>query len=216
LPELEQITRGRLSSLKPDKAPQLVAGLIHDFRLISTKRGDRICILTLDDQSDRIEATLYGDVYQQFQDQIRKDNVVVLEGVVSIDEYNGDGRMQLRARRVIGLEQARRQYARGLRLNLHSPQLSVESLAFLRGLLAEYRCKASADAQTAPWETESPDPVQYASHDEGGCQVLVDLETDGVRGTLSLGADWQVAPSDELLLKLRERLGPRAVSLSYQ
>src|SRR5690606_5160484 len=83
LPELEQITRARLDSLKPDKAPQLVAGLIHDFRLISTKRGDRICILTLDDQSDRIEATLYGDVYQQFQDQIRKDNVVVLEGVVS-------------------------------------------------------------------------------------------------------------------------------------
>jgi len=216
LPELEQITRARLDSLKPDKAPQLVAGLIHDFRLISTKRGDRICILTLDDQSDRIEATLYGDVYQQYQDQIRKDNVVLVEGVVSVDEFNGDGRLQLRARRVLSLEQARRQYARGIRLNLHSPQLSVESLAFLRGLLAEYRCTKQNGAPTPPWEAESPDPVQYAPHDEGGCQVLVDLETDGVRGTLSLGAEWQVAPSEELLLKLRERLGPRAVSLSYQ
>jgi len=94
--------------------------------------------------------------------------------------------------------------------------LSVESLAFLRGLLAEYRCTKQNGAPTPPWEAESPDPVQYAPHDEGGCQVLVDLETDGVRGTLSLGAEWQVAPSEELLLKLRERLGPRAVSLSYQ
>jgi DNA polymerase-3 subunit alpha len=217
LPELGQITRSRLDALKPDKAPQLVAGLIHDFRLIQTKRGDRICILTLDDQSDRVEATLYGDVYQQFQDQIRKDNVVLVEGVVSVDEYNGDGRLQLRARRVLGLEQARRQYARGLRLALHSPQLSVESLAFLRGLLAEYRCAAQvAEAERPPWETSTPDPVQYAAQSEGGCPVLVDLETGGVRGTLNLGAEWQVAPSEELLLKLRERLGQTAVSLSYQ
>ncbi|MDR0781492.1 MAG: DNA polymerase III subunit alpha, partial [Pseudomonadales bacterium] len=212
LPELKQLTQGRLEALKADKAPQLVAGLIHDFRLIQTKRGDRLCILTLDDQSGRIEATLHGEVYQQYQEQIRKDQIVLVEGVVSVDDYNGDGRLQLRARRVLSLEQARRQYARGLRLALHSPQLSVESLAFLRALLAQHR---STDTQRPPWETQAPDPVQYAAQREGGCPVLVDLETGGVRGTLSLGAEWQVAPSEELLLKLREKLGQAAVSLSY-
>ncbi|HWK54445.1 MAG TPA: DNA polymerase III subunit alpha, partial [Hyphomicrobiales bacterium] len=235
LPELEQITRNRLNNLKPEKAPQLVAGLIHDFRLIKTKRGDSIAVVTLDDQSGRVEASLYGDVYQQYQDQIRKDNVVLIEGVVSVDEYNGDGRLQLRARKVLGLEQARRRYARGLRLNLHGSRLSVESLAFLRELLGQYSCREPAPPQGAPWETPGvPDkppgasgkasahlPVQYAPDGQdpeaqSGCQVFVNLETGGVQGTLTLGSRWQVAPSEELLLRLREKLGAKSVFLSYQ
>ncbi|MDR2213775.1 MAG: DNA polymerase III subunit alpha [Pseudomonadales bacterium] len=211
LPELAQLTKNRLDALKPDKAPQLVAGLIHDMRLIQTKRGDRICILTLDDQSGRIEASLYSDVQQQYQEQLIKDKVVVLEGVVSVDDYNGDGRLQVRARRVLSLEQARRQYARGLRLALHSPQLSVESLAFLRALLARHG--GTESAPPAPWEEQGGEGSPAS---ETLCQVVVDLATADVRGTLSLGAKWRVAPSEDLLVKLRENLGQDAVSLSYQ
>jgi len=219
LPELEKITRNRLNQLKPERSPQLVAGLIHDLRMIKSKRGDTIAILTLDDKSDRLEASLFGEVLQQYQECLKKDSIVLVEGVVSVDDYNGTGKLQIRARKVMTLQQARRQYARGIRLALNSPQLSVESLASLRGVLSGYlRNSSSGKAESAG--VGGRHPVQYRENPVEqpgqGCRVLIDMETDGVKGSLSLGPDWEVEPDDELLLKLRDQLGPKAVSLSYQ
>jgi len=198
LPELAKITRNRLDSLKADRAPQLVAGLIHDIRMIKSKRGDPFAIITLDDRTDRIEATVYGDVLAQHRDLIRKDAIVVLEGVVSVDEYNGNGQLQMRVKRVISMQEARRQYSRGLDLTLHHKRLSVESLPSLRRLLAEYRAAS---------EIEQPETR--------GCEIIVHLELDKVRGSISLGEAWRVLPDDALLQKLRENYGNDNVNLSY-
>src|SRR5690606_20729561 len=132
LPEIERITRSRIHQLKADKAPQLVAGLIHELRIIKSKRGDSIAILTLDDRSARIEASLYGEVYAECRDSLRKDSVVLVEGVVSVDEYGGSGNLQIRARRVMPFEEGRQRFARNITLNLHQEQLPVESLQTLQ------------------------------------------------------------------------------------
>jgi DNA polymerase-3 subunit alpha len=218
LPELGRITRHRIEALKPDRAPQLVAGLIHDIRFIKSKRGDTIAVITLDDRSARIEASLFGDTLQQYREQLVKDSVVLVEGVVSQDEYNGNGQLQLRARRVLSLQEARREFVRSLELTLHHSRLSVESLPALGRLLEEYRAAAIEEQMTQrrmaqgggnAAERSEPAPAPR------GCEVLLHLELPEARGSLSLGDTWRVLPDDSLLQRLRDTYGADNVSLGF-
>src|SRR5690606_39090043 len=138
-------------------------------------------IVTLDDRSDRMEATVYGDVYQAHRELIRKDSIVVLEGVVSVDEYNGNGQLQMRVRRILDLAQARLQYSRVLDLTLNRGRLSVESLPTLRRLLDPLR---------------KPVPETAAGTAPGGCDIVIHVELDDLQGSLHLGEDWRVPPED--------------------
>jgi DNA polymerase-3 subunit alpha len=45
--------------------------------------------------------------------------------------------------------------------------------------------------------------------------VLLDTIRPGARGRLRLGDGWRVQPSDELLKRLRQILGPDAVQVIY-
>jgi DNA polymerase-3 subunit alpha len=219
LPELLRITRHRIDALKPEKGAQLVAGLIHDVRLIKSKRGDTIAIATLDDRSDRIEVSLFGEAYLQYRELLVKDTVVVVEGVVSLDEYNGNGQLQVRARRILSLQDARREFMRALELTLHHSRLSVESLPALGRLLGEFHADArqmqdhavTAQAGSAPVPAVAGDAPPAAR----GCEVLLHLELPEVKGSVTLGDRWRVLPDDGLLQRLRETFGADNVSLSY-
>ena len=48
-----------------------------------------------------------------------------------------------------------------------------------------------------------------------GCPVVLDYHMAGARVALRLGRQWQVQPSDELLLQLRAKLGAAAVEMLY-
>ncbi|HHX82689.1 MAG TPA: DNA polymerase III subunit alpha [Pseudomonadaceae bacterium] len=215
LAEITQITRNRISTLKADRAPQLIAGLIHDIRIIKSKRGDNFAILTLDDRSDRMEATVYGDVLQEYREQLRKDAIVVLEGVVSVDEYNGNGQLQMRVRKVLDMQAARIQYSTVLDLTLKHGLLSVESLPTLQHLLEPFRSGSSA----AQADEQHSDAQQAGGQQNGagssGCEIVVHLELELVQGSLHLGERWRVVPEDALLRKLRDSYGQTNVQLGY-
>lgn len=219
LPELLCITRHRIDALKPEKGAQLVAGLIHDVRLIKSKRGDTIAIATLDDRSDRIEVSLFGEAYLQYRELLVKDTVVVVEGVISLDEYNGNGQLQVRARRILCLQDARREFVRALELTLHHSRLSVESLPLLARLLGEYPAdvRQSQDQGLMAQGGSAPLPVVAgdAAAAAGGCEVLVHLELPEVKGSVTLGDRWRVVPDDAFLQRLRETFGAENISLSY-
>lgn len=214
LPELARLTRGSISQLKAEKAPQLVGGLIHDIRTIKSKRGDTIAILTLDDRSARIEASLFGEVYLQSRELLRKDTVVLVEGVVSTDEYNGSGQLQIRTRRLLSLQDARAQHARCLSLSLHRERLSLESLPFLEDLLSAHRPRPS---QLAMGQTGTgPAPGEAAPGNAStGCDFVLHYRLDDVQGSIVFGPEWRVSPDDELLQQLRERFGRDSVALHY-
>jgi DNA polymerase-3 subunit alpha len=219
LPELAQITRNTIANLKADKAPQLVSGLIHDVRIIKSKRGDTIAVLTLDDRSGRIEASVFGEVYQQCREMLRKDTVVVIEGVVGVDEYNGNGQLQIRSRRVMTLQEARCQLARRLSLTLQQEGLTVESLPALETILAAHRRQASVvtgATGTGGTRGNQPDAGKTdAGKASSGCEVVLHVSRSGVQGSIVFGPAWRVQPDAELLQKLRDNYGRTSVALHY-
>jgi len=198
LPEIRLMTKNRIANLKVDKSTQTVIGLIHDIRIIKSRRGDTIAILTLDDRSARIEVSLFGEVYEGARELLGKDIVVLVEGVVSVDEYSGNSQLQVRARKVTLFKEARQHYVRNITLNLQHENLPVESLHILQKILSEYSC-----------------PEQEVNGSDKSCDVVVNYVGEGVKGSIVLGKQWRVQVEDELLHKLRQQYGTGHITVNY-
>ena len=53
-------------------------------------------------------------------------------------------------------------------------------------------------------------------HRRDGCRVAIAYRSQSAEGRVVLGADWRVAPSDELLQSLRNEFGAGQVGLQYR
>ena len=229
LPEIQRMTKNRIINLRADKGAQTVIGLIHDMRIIKSKRGDTIAILTLDDRSARIEVSLFGEVYDSCRDMLSKDIVIVVEGVVSLDEYSGNSQIQIRARKVTSFKEARQQLVRNITLDLQHENMPVESLHILQNILLEYSFSAVNASQAAAavgsrngangtrgMPMSHPHNGSTSASEERACDIVVNYSCEGARGRIVLGREWRVHVDDELLHKLREQYGASHIRVNYQ
>jgi len=188
--ELRNFVSRKLVELQPARGrSQKMAGLIVDMRLKKTKRGETLCFVTLDDRSARIDVTLFGEAYENARRMITKDQVIVVEGEVAQDDYNGG--LKVRGQSVLSVAEARTRYAQKLVISCKDAQLKPRDLKRLSETLAEYR------------------PIQQ------GVSIELLYSCDAARGRLKLSERWAVNPRDELILALKEQFGNPAVSLEY-
>ncbi len=186
--EIRRFAPTRISDLRPERSTQLVAGLIVDQRVIRTRRGDPIAFLTLDDRSGRIEVAVFADVLDAAREKLVKDNLVVFEGEVSVDDYSGGHRM--RAQAVHSLTEARRRFADALDIELSAERVAPDFARQLQRVLAPFRGE--------------------------GCPVAVRYRRPDAEVRLRLGEDWRVEPCDDLLQRLQEDLAVDGVRLRYR
>ena len=188
--ELRNFVSRKLVELQPARGrSQKMAGLIVDMRLKKTKRGETLCFVTLDDRSARIDVTLFGEAYENARRMITKDQVIVVEGEVAQDDYNGG--LKVRGQSVLSVAEARIRYAEKLVISCKDEQLKPRDLKRLSETLAQYR------------------PIQQ------GVSIELVYSCDAARGRLKLSEQWAVNPKDELILALKEQFGNPAVSLEY-
>ena len=190
--ELGGIVSMRLAVLKPAAgATRTVAGLVMNMRTMNSRRG-RMAVLTLDDRTGRVEAVVYSDVFQAYQQLLARYRLLVLEGEVSADDFSGG--CSISVQRVFDLSTAREHFARQLLVRL-------QGSAFSNGNGAPPMAHRLAEVLT---------PFR-----DGRVPVCVEYERDGALLRLPLGADWRVSPSDELLARLRELVGEERVQVVY-
>jgi DNA polymerase-3 subunit alpha len=185
--ELKHIANQRLSSLRADKSKQHVVGLVVASRVMKTKRGDNMAFVTLDDRTGRLEVALFSDAYSENREKIQKDALLVIEGVISRDDYNGG--LKMRADSVRSFQEARSARVSGLVLKLQSDKLDGNFGKELAKLLG--------------------------GHGNGACPVLIQYRKQNVEAALELDEKWKVAPNDELLQSLRAQYGMANVSFLY-
>ena len=186
--ELKHFVSSNINDLRPDKNKQTIAGLVVAFRLMKTKRGDTLAILTLDDRSGRIEVAVFADTYSLYREKLMKDALLVVEGQVSHDEYSGG--LKMRADKVMGLTEAREAKVAGIRLAWPREQMAASpSSNMLKSLLSQ--------------------------HARGECPVSVHVQKDGCGVDVLLGERWRVRPCDELLEELRANFGAKGVEVLY-
>ncbi|HET6632095.1 MAG TPA: DNA polymerase III subunit alpha [Rhodanobacteraceae bacterium] len=99
------------------------------------KRGDSMAFVQIEDATGLIEVALYREVLEDVAELLTRDTLLVIEGALGIDRFNGG--IQLRARRVWTLEQACVEHARLVRLRLNG--VDARLVDQLRQLVAAHR-----------------------------------------------------------------------------
>ncbi|AUI86740.1 DNA polymerase III subunit alpha [Vibrio azureus] len=187
--ELNKYTSCRLKDATPTRRDQsvTVAGLVIAARVMTTKRGTRIGLMTLDDRSGRMEVMLFSDALERYAELLEKDKILVVSGQVSFDDFNGG--LKMSAREVMDLGSAREKYARGLSVSIDANQIRNDFFEQFTRILEPYK------AGTVP--------------------VHVYYQRANARARLTLGTEWRVTPSDTLLDDLKQLLGKGQVELEF-
>ena len=222
LPELGHITRDRLANLKPERESQLVAGFVDSTRTMKSKRGETIAFVILDDRSARLEVSIFAREYEQYRDLLQKDQILVIDCNVSVDDYSGS--MRGRARSVMSLDEARQRTASSLDLYLHRDFLLPDFTRQLARILESHQLRLPAVSVTVRANTSGGrgGREQQAANAEVSqvalqpCPVRIHYERPDSKGCLVLGSQWAVFPTQQLLQTLKEEFGKTRVVLNYK
>ncbi|MFT7128317.1 MAG: DNA polymerase-3 subunit alpha [Gammaproteobacteria bacterium] len=191
--EIRQFVRNRIVDLKPDHSVQSVAGLVVAMRTMKNKRGDTMAFITLDDRSARIEVSLFSEAYEENRDKISKDTILIVEGQVTLDDYSGQ--LKVRGKSIKTLLEVRQSRVHYLQVNMKSSDFNGANGS--RGFTHNFKQLLESSLQG------------------GQCPVKVTYQREDAKGVLTLGDDWQVLPSDDLIERLKDRFGAANVQLRY-
>ncbi|MCM2129677.1 DNA polymerase III subunit alpha [Larsenimonas rhizosphaerae] len=187
--ELKRFVSTRIVDLKPSRESQRVAGLVVAMRTMKSKRGDTLAFATLDDRTGRIEASLFGELYDQVRGQLAEDQVLIIEGEVSQDDYSGG--LRLRGKEITPIVSARTRFGEAVELHIDGARANGGLIRTLQAQLTPYKAAE-------------------------GLPVRLTYRNAVAQGQVELGEAWRVTPSDELFIALNEVEGQERVSLRYR
>lgn len=193
--ELAPFIKQRLADITPQALPQngpnrrsglavLLAGIVSDVRIQQTRRG-RMAIVKIEDGSAQLEVTLFNELFEASRPWIREDELLVVRGKATLDEYSGN--MRVSGEEVLDLASARATFAK--RLDLCCTAEGAVPVAQLAELFKPY-CG-------------------------GKCAVVIHYRNATGSAQLRLGEAWNVSLPDGLLNDLRALLGAQNVRIAY-
>ncbi|MDT8388283.1 MAG: DNA polymerase III subunit alpha [Thiogranum sp.] len=175
------------SRYKSQEKPVVIAGLVVDFRTRNTQSGARMAFITLDDRSARMEIRIFSKVFDQYRALLANDKVLVIQGTLAFDDFSGS--MRCNADKIFEIDQAREVYAKRLIVEVGETKAGNGFVSSLARVLSPF-C-------------------------EGSCPVGIQYQGASAQAHLTLGEQWCVHPTDELLHRLRELAGEERVRIIY-
>jgi DNA polymerase-3 subunit alpha len=160
----------------------ILAGVVMDLR----RRGNRLSVV-LDDNSDRLEVTVFDELYAATRALLQKHEVLVVEGQLRYDDFLGAWRLV--AARIRSVDDAIEEYARRITICLSAADAAPELIGRLKDTLMPFR--------------------------QGACEVSIEYISDVGAAQLACGDDWSVRPTRELRENLNRLLGDNAVRIHY-
>jgi len=186
--DLAPFISSALSNLSAKEQPQLLAGIISGIRIRMTGRG-KMAIVGLDDGTTRIEVVVASELLNQHQQLLKDDNLVIVEGRVSNDDFSGG--LRVSARKLFTLSSLRNSRASFLKISCNGQADAVK----LKSILKPF-CIAS-------------------SEERAGCAIKVEYHNQASKVELMLGNDWRVDLHDELIAGLKQWLSRENVKILY-
>ncbi len=194
--EVRQFVRRTLAELGESREPQLMAGIVGDFRVINGQRG-KLGLFKLDDKSLALDARVDEALIHQHRNLLKDDEFIVVLAKVMQDRFSGG--VQLQITQVWDLPSARCRFGKFLRVAVNGKSPDV------RRLLAEY-------------------PPQKESTEHGdllrGLPVRLLMErhtpSGGVMAQLQLGDQAVFYPSDAALASWMAQADEGRAAIVYE
>ncbi len=121
----------------------VLGGLVSKMRMVPIRQGNsagkKLAIALIEDFTGSVEATVFPKDQDECLPLLKPDAVVFIEG--SVDRRREEP--SIRVKRVIPLDQAVRQFARYVELNLHTTGSAAPDLAAIRELCRKHRGAAT-------------------------------------------------------------------------
>ncbi|ALO42801.1 DNA polymerase III subunit alpha [Pseudoalteromonas phenolica] len=186
--ELKHYTSGKLVDLQPTNrdVSATAAGLVINARTLINKRNQRWGLITLDDKSARIDVRLFPEQYETYQELLQINQILVISGQVSFDNFSGG--ITMTARDVCTIAQAREKRIRAIKMTLNMVQIDANFFDNLRKVLEPYKF--------------------------GTCEVKVQYQRPDALAELTLGTEWCVTPTDDLITRLSQ-LAAQDIELEF-
>ena len=184
----------KISQLKNRAKSETICGIVEATRVMPGKRG-KIAFVSLNDRSGTIELTIYSEILEQHEAELKKDAIFVVSGEISEDTYSGGLKMLVSS--LMSLQQAREHYLNDIRIQIKQDNLSGNFGLELKKILMNHGAKGQGFIA------------------ESGCPIVVELRNSEASALFRLGAGWRVAPEEALLDSLKSCFGAHAVFLNY-
>jgi DNA polymerase-3 subunit alpha len=198
--EVRRFARRQLDDLIDTREPQLMAGIINDFRVINGQRG-KLALFKLDDKTGVIEARADEALINAHKNLLKDDELVIIMGQQKPDRFSGG--MQLTVLQIWDLEQARCRFGKYLRVTVSAdPSVPTPDVA---RMLKDY-------------------PVQRETSEQGevlrGLGVRLMVSRQGETGTataeLQLGDAVHFFPTNDALTSWRLQADQGRADIVYE
>ena len=177
LRELVHFTTCRIVELNPHQHQAIrIAGIITTIRIRQTKRGDRLAIVTLDDGTEQIDVVCFSERFQKYRPLLNKDQLIIVEGDLSLDDFNQSSRIV--SRELYTIDEARERFAKHLQISIMAEnEINVQNIMQLLN-----------------------------QHVGGNCPIIIKYTNQQIQSRIKLGKKWLIKPTDMLFSALKDQL----------
>jgi len=186
--EVRRIVPTQLARIEPQRDLQWMCGVLAGVRTMMTRRG-KMVFAVLDDGTAQLEISVFNELYEKHRGRLREDQLLIVHGKVSNDDYSGG--MRIVADDLYDLQLAREARAKSLRVKLNG-QADAKRLYQLLN----------------PFRAEPENGIP-------GVPVDIIYSRDNFQCTVRLGEEWRVRMADTLLDNLTAWANPDGVEVTY-
>ncbi len=175
-----------------DRTSVTVIGMIGKIKRLTTKKGDPMAFVNLEDLENNTEVVVFSDLYNQCKDLLVEDEVIVVKGRLDLKGIDEDGKRDIK---IIAAE-----ISEFVRQGGESSQSGGDGIVQLSFNQDDFNPDVISD-------------MKDLCRSYPGCTLVIInmMTTDGVR-RLKLGQ--QVQPAEEFLSRIEGLAGVRGVNLS--
>jgi DNA polymerase III subunit alpha len=125
--EVRRFVKKPLKDIMESREPQLLAGMVSDFRVINAQRG-KLALFKLDDKTANLEASVDEALMNAYKNILREDELIIVMARVQVDRFSGAGALRINVQQIWDLAGARCRFGKYLRLMVNSHDPDIRSL----------------------------------------------------------------------------------------
>jgi DNA polymerase-3 subunit alpha len=160
----------------------VIGGVVNNLKEITTKKGDRMAFVTLEDLKGVVEAIIFAELYKNSTVLLKGEDPIFVKGRVDAGEEN----VKIIASEILPFEEAVRKLTTTVHLRIRSEGLNREDLVAIKEIFED--CRGNCPAYL---------------------HLLLPEKREAV---IVLGNEWKLTTSDQLIRRMRDLLGYEAVS----
>ncbi len=125
---------GRLAEL-PDQSTARIGGMVTKLKEITTRKGDRMAFVTLEDLTGSVEIIVFADVYRQKSDLFKSEDPIFVVGKLDI----GEDQPKVIASDAISLTEAAKLFSGAVHISVDATQVLETKLTDLKSILLRHK-----------------------------------------------------------------------------